>query len=63
MTKAFGMNGGQGGSPLWGAALCPQSVDVCDKGTAVMANSKVATFADAKAAAKTVTILKTIDGK
>ena len=63
MTKAFGMNGAQGGSPLWGAALCPQSVDVCDKGTAVMANSKVATFADAKAAAKTVTILKTIDGK
>ena len=63
MTKTFGMNGAQGGSPYLGATLCPQSVDVCDKGTAVMDNKKIATFADAKAAAKTVTILKTIDGK
>ena len=49
------VNGNALESPLYGAALCPQPVDVCDSGTAVMAQKKTKTFAKAGDSA-TVTI-------
>lgn len=49
-------------SPLYGAALCPQPVDVCDAGTAVLAKKKTKTFAKAGETA-TVTVAKALTAK
>jgi len=49
------VNGNALESPLYGAALCPQPVDICDAGTAVMAKKKTKTFAKAGESA-TVTV-------
>jgi len=51
-------------SPLYGAALCPQPVDVCDSGTAVMAKKKTKTFAKAgESAAVTIKGASGLDAK
>lgn len=54
-TPTMALVSGAYQSPLYGAALCPQPVDVCDAGTAVMAGKKTKTFAKAGESA-TVTI-------